>query len=986
MTPRKLINEIVTRVDLEGEDGVIASQQRMLANTEAQIQGNKDLGYSALKALKAEQKREAVYKESGAAMQQMGKAAGSLVRLALKLEKRMDGFEKKTKKTKRELSLLRRTLDRARKSAGAFSNKWTEINSKLEVGGKVARGVASAFEKALAKPAILAVDFETGLARIRTLGRETAGELEQGLSSLAKRVPQNLNDITAAAYDAISAQGERTNAQILNLLDNSSKVATGAQITLTEAVNGLTGATNAYGPANLSAKQAADILFSTMRVGKTTVEELIASQGKSLSSASALGVSYEEVGAAIAEMTSKGVSTAEAFTRLDAILTLLSKPTRQQRKAFDALNEGLGDNAFQLGVSDLKAKGLARKLVELQKATGGSSEALSTLTGRNKEAFQALTQVIGPEGAGGLLTKLREIQGGAGDAAKAFGIFDKTTAGAFARLKSEFEATLVEIGKVLLPEVNRGISTLRQYIADLSPDDIAAIAAELKRVAQTIVRVGASLLRSLTAAAPIIEKMIGLVVRIGDGFAQSVDRIVRGADAIGRVFSKVGSDAKAAFTNIERAIAKDRGLDKVEASIRRVHETIAQLNAERNGTTEFWRVWSGQLDQARDSVAASTTVWQAFDGQVDQVVDTMLEVERRHIAAEASTKALEVSVAAMASQMPVASHAASVLAVGVSEVAKQESLAVTAINEMTVDMARQLAVMAQFPGAAVAVDAGIRAFVNFRKPSPIKKKKKKKKPPKGDPRQEQTDSGGPTSADVLADEGPLNPSWFEGAATHLEAFGISVEQMAGNAATSFRSFAADAQGSISGISSSMSAFGASAFASFNQAAVGAILYQGSLKGVANAVLRTLAEQGLGLAIENTGHALSYEAKFAAFPWPGFRLAANKSWAAAGVFGGLGALSGLVGSQTGAFSRGGGGGGVRPSATSNGGFGAPTSRDFGLSNQRRREGPTTIVMDFSGASRLSAERNFARAVFGTMRGSVRVRGGARLDRRVIGRAS
>ena len=78
---------------------------------------------------------------------------------------------------------------------------------------------------------------------------------------------------------------------------------------------------NALGLEAGDTNKVADQLFTTVRLGKTTMTELSASLGQVLPFARSAGLGLDGVGAAMATLTASGISTAQATTSFGASLT-----------------------------------------------------------------------------------------------------------------------------------------------------------------------------------------------------------------------------------------------------------------------------------------------------------------------------------------------------------------------------------------------------------------------------------------------------------------------------------------------------------------------------------------------------------------------------------------------------------------------------------------------------------------------------------------
>ena len=110
-----------------------------------------------------------------------------------------------------DLGAYRRSTDQARDASGRFTKATAQARAdivSLDAALNVASRGIGLFRKAIeaaAKPVDLAVTFERAFNEVRTLSDEVGDELKGQLLELAKAVPQTAEDVTRAAYQAISA-------------------------------------------------------------------------------------------------------------------------------------------------------------------------------------------------------------------------------------------------------------------------------------------------------------------------------------------------------------------------------------------------------------------------------------------------------------------------------------------------------------------------------------------------------------------------------------------------------------------------------------------------------------------------------------------------------------------------------------------------------------------------------------------------------------
>jgi TP901 family phage tail tape measure protein len=264
-------------------------------------------------------------------------------------------------------------------------------------GVKAARALGAAAAsyvtfQAAAQSVNLARDFNAALAETSTLIGGTDAEMS-GLSASARQLAKDFGGSATSQvegfYQAISA-GAGSVEQAATLLESANKLAIGGATDTTTAVDALTTATNAYAASGLTAAAASDALFVGIKAGKTTAAELSAGLGNIVPIASAVGVSFDEVVAATAALTTQGQSTSVAITGLRQVISGVIKPTSEAEKM--AAKLGLSFDA-----QALKSKGLAGFLEDVIDKTGGSQEAMAELFG-SVEALNAVLAFAGGAG------------------------------------------------------------------------------------------------------------------------------------------------------------------------------------------------------------------------------------------------------------------------------------------------------------------------------------------------------------------------------------------------------------------------------------------------------------------------------------------------------------------------------------------------------------------------------------------------------------
>lgn len=364
----------------------------------------------------------------------------------------LDGMKRSAFDTETTLKKYRGATDTVRAANDNFTVSQGKVAKSTTLVGTALRGATGAvlaFAGALSTAAIAQqsisqfVEFDRALSEVSTLIDGTADEMDR-LDAAAKRMSGTFGGTATqqvnAFYQAISA-GVGGVAEAEKFLGTANQLAVGGVTDITTSVEVLTSALNTYGDTGLTAARASDVLFLGVKAGKTTIDELSASLGKVLPVARSAGVSFDEVVAGTAALTTGGLSTAEAVTGLRGALASVLKPTKEA----EDLAKQLG---IQFDAAALASKGFAGFMDEVIEKTGGSTDALAQLFS-SQEALVAVLSLA--TGTGETFNEVLAQMGvSAGTTAKAF---EKVAGSPSKRLESalgKIGGALLEIGEVLL--------------------------------------------------------------------------------------------------------------------------------------------------------------------------------------------------------------------------------------------------------------------------------------------------------------------------------------------------------------------------------------------------------------------------------------------------------------------------------------------------------------------------------------------------------
>lgn len=355
------------------------------------------------------------------------------------------------------IDLKARTAQYERAMRGAVSST-AGLSSSLGGLGKigVAAGGAAALGIAAVGAAAIKVgvqsatafgEFEQSMARIEGLVGVPRAELQgmtedlKGLAVETARGPQELADalffITSAGLEGADA---------MEALEVSAKAATAGLGDTATIADVVTSAVNAYGDSLGGASVATDVLVATVREGKAEAPALAQSLGRVIPIASQMGITFDQVGAAVAAMTRTGLDANEAATALRGVMNSLLAPSTQAEEALSAV--GLSAEYLR---DTIRNRGLLAGLQEIQAGFEGNDEAITAVFGN----VRALTGVLSLLGANASATEeiFGELSQATGSLDTAFGVAADTGAFAFEQAKARIETALLDVGEQILPKL-----------------------------------------------------------------------------------------------------------------------------------------------------------------------------------------------------------------------------------------------------------------------------------------------------------------------------------------------------------------------------------------------------------------------------------------------------------------------------------------------------------------------------------------------------
>lgn len=176
-------------------------------------------------------------------------------------------------------------------------------------------------------------------------------ELTKNIQRLSVETQTAASDLGMGLYNALSSgvPGSDSMAEALEFVEKNAVAAKAGMADLDSTIRASASVMNAYGMSVEETDRILGIMMNTQNLGITTIGELSTTLAQVIPTAAAFGVSFEQVGAALATMTSMGTQTAQATTGLNNMLSELGRQSQQAYKNLEAATEaaGLGKKNLQ---------------------------------------------------------------------------------------------------------------------------------------------------------------------------------------------------------------------------------------------------------------------------------------------------------------------------------------------------------------------------------------------------------------------------------------------------------------------------------------------------------------------------------------------------------------------------------------------------------------------------------------------------------------
>lgn len=321
--------------------------------------------------------------------------------------------------------------------AGASASRITAEQQRLI--NRAATAAGAAVGTFVGGSAVLFTRFDDNMREVFSImpgiTQDAMGKMKEDVLGLSKEFGILTDDLVPALGTAIGSGIPEEN--VIDFLTVAAKAAKAGATDAQTSVKALSATLNAFQIPVKDANKVADSFFNAIDKGVTTFPELSASMSQVAPQAAAMGLSLEDVLAAVTAMTLQGEPTSGAITKIAGSLTALQRTT-------PAMEQALKNLGFETGQAAIDALGYQGTLEALRAEADRTGVPIIELTGRI-EGAGAVLQLTGANAA-----KANEILGTFGDTTgkvdDAFKVMEGGVGGTARRMVAQIQAMVIGFG------------------------------------------------------------------------------------------------------------------------------------------------------------------------------------------------------------------------------------------------------------------------------------------------------------------------------------------------------------------------------------------------------------------------------------------------------------------------------------------------------------------------------------------------------------
>ncbi|EGT4186684.1 TPA: phage tail tape measure protein [Clostridioides difficile] len=423
-------------------------------------------------------------------------------------------------RTLRQVRDATRALQNQTNTTSQAQERLQEQFRKVSNAAKIAgAGIATGIGAGLVSASKAGAEFETAMTKTSTMFGDTKVDTENlnsKILELSKNTGIAATQIGESLYNALSSGIPVTKDMdsAMSFMTKNAKLSKAGFTDIDTAVTATAKVLNAYKMDVSETDRVHKIMMQTQNKGITTVNELGSTLAGVTPTASAMGVSFEQVGASLANMTAQGTPTSEAVTQLNGLIAELGKTgtvankslldatkgTKYAGKSFKELMQaGVPLNEI-LNLMDGSAKKNKKSLIDMFGSIEAGKAALA-LSGQNSEQYT---------------NNLKAMSTQADVVGSAYAKMSNTLESKVGILKESFKNLGIEIYSKLKEPLKNAVEIGIKCLQDLNNQiSNGSLKEGVSQIAQSFGNLTSTIIKITTKALPTMIKSLSWVLKNG---------------------------------------------------------------------------------------------------------------------------------------------------------------------------------------------------------------------------------------------------------------------------------------------------------------------------------------------------------------------------------------------------------------------------------------------------------------------------------------
>lgn len=374
------------------------------------------------------------------------------------------------------LSKMETELSKANKEIDTQSSKWNKLSKDLEASGSKMKSVGSGMtgtgktlSMGVTAPILgigaaainVGMEFDAQMSRVQAISGSTTEEFKM-LNDQALKLGADTAFSAAEAAQGMEnlASAGFSTTEVMSAMPGMLDLAASGGVDIASASYIAASALRGFGLEASQSGHVADVLAKAAADTNAGVSDMGSALKYAAPPANALGLSLEEVSAAIGVMSNAGIKGEMAGTTLRGALTKLSSPSSEAAKTM-----------AQLGINAFNSQG---KMLPISQIIGNLQNGMKGLTDEQKQ--NAIATIFGQESMSGMLTLIQagpqeldkltaSFKGSDGAAKSMASTMQNNTKSAVEQMKGSLETAGIKIEQSLAPAI-KGIADAVGGLAD----------------------------------------------------------------------------------------------------------------------------------------------------------------------------------------------------------------------------------------------------------------------------------------------------------------------------------------------------------------------------------------------------------------------------------------------------------------------------------------------------------------------------------------